>query len=71
MVHELAQKQFETVTPEVREEFLTHFKTIPPQFRLREKKVRDRFAVELNQLQESPGAGSLAAQQATERNGRR
>lgn len=70
-LHELAKKQFETVTPEVRKEFLTYFKTIPPEFRLRDEKTRERFAVELNQLEESSDAGSLAAQQATVRNGRR
>lgn len=70
-LHELVKKQFETVTPEVREEFLTYFKTIPPAFRLHDKKTRERFAFELNQLQDLLRAGNVTPQQITEHNGRR
>ncbi len=58
----LAKKQFETVTPDVRQEFLTYFEKVPSSVGAAKDKKRVRLETELAQLKELGGTGRLAAE---------
>lgn len=60
-LHELAGKQYETVTPDVREELLEYFRTVP-HFRPKgDPKTQVQLTTELQQLKELVRPGELVA----------
>ncbi len=60
-LHELAEKQYETVTPGVRQELLRYFRTVPPSRPTFDPKAGARVAGELRALRELDLADSLTA----------
>jgi hypothetical protein len=64
-LHQLAGKQYKTVTPDVREELLKYFRTVPPSRSKVDTKTQVRLAMELQDLKELAGPDRLVARKAT------
>jgi hypothetical protein len=62
-LHQLARKQFETVTPQLAEEFVTYSQTLPPAPSGKDAKTWARFGAELNELKQRTQASGVRTQQ--------